>query len=92
MRTNDAETVIKGNSLIEPDDSIEVQVVSWLIQHQQCGLHKERPRKLGSKVQGQREEDPCLENPKEGSGQVQPETMNTLSQSLLREVPVQNSS
>lgn len=50
MRTNDAETVIKGNSLIEPDDSIEVQVVSWLIQHQQCGLHKERPRKLGSKV------------------------------------------
>ena len=50
MGTNDAKTVIKGNSLIEPDDSIEVQVVSGLIQHQQCGLHEERPRELGSTV------------------------------------------
>lgn len=40
MRTNDAKAVIKGYSLIEPDDSIEVQVVGGLIQHQQRGLHE----------------------------------------------------
>lgn len=40
MRTNDAKAVIKGYSLIEPDDSVEVQVVGGLIQHQQRGLHE----------------------------------------------------
>ena len=40
MRTNDAKAAIKGYSLIEPDDSVEVQVVGGLIQHQQCGLHE----------------------------------------------------
>lgn len=44
MGTNDAKTVMVGDALIEPDDSIEVQMVSGLIQHQQCGLHEQRPR------------------------------------------------
>lgn len=60
-------------------------MVSGLIQHQQCGLHEQRSRGLGSKVQGQREEGPCSENLR-SPREVQPETMNT-SQSL-REVPV----
>lgn len=41
MGTND---VINGNSLIEPDDSIEVQMISGLIQHQQRGLHEQCPK------------------------------------------------
>lgn len=27
--------------LVEPDDSIEVEVVGWLVQHQQGGLHEQ---------------------------------------------------
>lgn len=45
MTTNDAKTVVKGDALIEPDDSIEVQVVGRFIQHQQRGLHEQCPRR-----------------------------------------------
>lgn len=44
MGTSDAKPGIKGHSLIEPDDSVQVQVVGGLIQHQQCGLHEQRPK------------------------------------------------
>lgn len=50
MGTHDVKTVIKGDVLIEPDDSIEVQVVSGLIQHQQRRFHEQRPRGWGSKI------------------------------------------
>lgn len=31
------------DALVEPDDSIEVQVVGGLVQQQQRGLHEQRP-------------------------------------------------
>lgn len=47
MAINDEKTILKGDALIEPDDSIEVQMVSGFIQHQQCGLHEQCPRRQG---------------------------------------------
>jgi hypothetical protein len=41
--TKGAKATIKGDALIEPDDGIEVQVVSGFVQHQQCGLHEQCP-------------------------------------------------
>lgn len=51
--TDGAKTVTEGDALIEPDDSIEVQVVSGLIQHQQRGLHEQRPGGWGGRMQDQ---------------------------------------
>lgn len=48
---------IDRNSLIKPNDSIEIQVVSGLIQHQQCGFHEQCP-KVGGRIQGEQEKDP----------------------------------
>lgn len=50
MGTDDAKTITEGDALIEPDDSIEVQVVSGLIQHQQRRLHEQRPGGWGGRV------------------------------------------
>ena len=36
--------IIQSHSLVEPDDSVEVQVVGGLVQHQQRGLHEQCPR------------------------------------------------
>lgn len=55
------------SALIEPDDSVEVQVVSGLIQHQQCGFHEECPGEEWSqgqerKASVQQTQSPWLEN------------------------------
>jgi ferredoxin-thioredoxin reductase catalytic subunit len=39
-----AERETTGSALIEPDDGVEVQVVSGLIQHQQRWLHEQCPK------------------------------------------------
>lgn len=44
-------------ALIEPDDGVEVQVVSGLIQHQQRGLHEQRPAEWSVRLA---KEDGCL--------------------------------
>lgn len=37
------------DALVEPDDSIEVQVVGGLVQQQQRGLHEQRPGRGAAK-------------------------------------------
>lgn len=44
MGANNTKVENTGRALIEPDDGIEVQVVSGLIQHQQRGFHEQCPK------------------------------------------------
>ena len=53
--------IIQGHSLVEPDDSVEVQVVGGLVQHQQRGFHEQRPR--GWVAQGRVSGRKTLANP-----------------------------
>ena len=48
-------------ALVEPDDSVEVQVVGGLVQHQQRGFHEQRPR--GWVAQGRVSGRKTLANP-----------------------------
>lgn len=41
VRDNEKRLLPGAQVAVQPDDSIQVQVVGWLVQHQQGGLHKE---------------------------------------------------
>lgn len=63
------------DALVEPDDSIEVQVVGGLVQQQQRGLHEQRPGR-GQPRAGS-EGETLLRGPEQPQ-KVEPETMNIL--------------